>query len=118
VTEPLQTVLIVASLLLALVAVVYVVLDRPADRLLLGGAALLELGLLVQLVVGIVKLAGTDRDVSGATFVGYLVGALVVPPAAMWWAKGEPARSGTAVFVLAGLVVAFLIVRLDQIWSA
>lgn len=116
-TEPLQTVLIVLSLLLALVAVVYVVLDRVTDRLLLAGWAVLELGLLVQLVVGIALLAGTDRDVSGVTFVGYLIGVLLVPPAAAWWAVGERSRAGTAVFIVAGLVIPVLIVRLDQVWS-
>lgn len=116
-TEPLQTVLIVLSLLLALVAVVYVVLDRATDRFMLAGWVLLELGLLVQLVIGIAQLAGTDRDVSGVTFVGYLLGALLVPPAAAWWALGEKSRAGTAVLIVAGLVVPFLILRLDQIWS-
>jgi len=118
VTEPLQTVLIVLSLLLALVAVVYVVLDRVTDRFLLAGWVLLELGLVAQLVVGIVQLAGTDRDVSGLTFVGYLLGALLVPPAAAWWAIGEKSRAGTAVFILAGLVMPVLILRIDQVWNA
>lgn len=117
-TEPLQTVLIVLSLLLALVAVVYVVLDRVTDRFLLAGWVLLELGLVAQLVVGIVQLAGTDRDVSGLTFVGYLLGALLVPPAAAWWAIGEKSRAGTAVFILAGLVMPVLILRIDQVWNA
>lgn len=117
-TEPLQTVLIVLPLLLAVVAAVYVALDRPADRFLLGGWVLLEVGLLVQLVVGILQLAGTDRDVNGLTFVGYLVGALLVPPAAAWWAHGDRTRAGTAVFIIAGLVVPFLVVRMDQVWNA
>ena len=34
------------------------------------------------------------------------------------WALAEPTRSGTAVLVLATLLVPFLILRLDQIWTA
>ena len=59
--DPLQTLLIVVSLLFAAVAAVYVVLDRPTGGLLLGLAALLELGLLAQAVIGIGQLASGDR---------------------------------------------------------
>lgn len=80
--------------------------------------AVVELALLVQLVAGIVLLAQSGGDVSAATFVGYLLGVLVVLPAGLAWALGEPSRSGTAVLVVALLVVPFLELRLDQIWSA
>jgi hypothetical protein len=113
----LQTTLTLLSLLLAVVAGVYVALDRVVDRWLLNGWVLLELGLLAQVVAGIVLLAGTDRDVSGITFVGYLLAVLLVPPVAVWWAIGERSRAGTAVLVAAGLVVPVLILRLDQIWG-
>ena len=33
------------------------------------------------------------------------------------WALGEPSRAGTAVLIIAVAVVAFLELRLDQIWS-
>lgn len=104
------------SLVLAAVASGYVALDRLTDRWLLGLAGLLELGLLVQLVVGIVQLT-TGADVSAPTFVGYLLGLVAIPPASAFWALGEPSRSGTAVWVVAGLLVPFLLLRLDVIWS-
>ena len=115
--DPLQTVLTVLSLALALVAVVMVALDRRLDRFFTVGFGVLFVGLLVQCVVGIGQLVGTDRDVSGATFVGYLVGLLLVPPAALAWARLEPTRWGTAVFIVAGLLVPVLILRLEQIWT-
>jgi hypothetical protein len=118
VIEPLQIGIVVACLLLALATLWLVVRDeRPNDPLALG-LAVVEVALLVQLVAGIVLLTRSDGDVSGVTFVGYLVGVLLVLPAGLLWSLGEKSRSGTAVLLVALLVVAFLEVRLGQIWAA
>jgi hypothetical protein len=110
--------IIVACLLLALVTLWFVVRDRRPDDPLALGLVVVETALLVQLVAGLVLLAREDGDVSAVTFVGYLVGVLVVLPAGLLWSLGEKTRSGTAVLLLALLVVAFLQVRLGQIWAA
>ena len=115
--DPLQTLLIVVSLLLAAVAAVQVALDRPTGGLLLGVAALLELGLLAQAVIGIGQLLSGDRDVNAAVFVGYLLAAVVFLPLATLWALGERSRGGTAVLVVAGLVLPVLVVRIQQVWT-
>lgn len=115
--EPLQTLLIAASLLLAALAAVYVVLDRPTGPVLLTGLALLEAGLLAQAVLGIVALATQDRDVNGPVYVGYLLGTLIFVPAAAAWALGEKSRAGTAALVVLGLVVPVLVVRVQQVWG-
>ena len=114
----LQTALSVLGLVVAAVALVYVVLDRLMDRLLLALVALLGLGCLVQLVTGVVNLARTDADVSGALFVGYLLGLVVISPLAVLWARGEPSRSGTTVLIVAGLLVPVMLLRLHSIWVA
>ncbi len=116
-TDWLQTALTVLSLLIAAVTVGYVVLDRLTDRWLLALVALLFAGTLVQLVTGVVNLARTDTDVSGPAFVAYLLGLVAVPPIATVWALGERSRSGTAVFIVAGLLVPAMLLRLDQIWT-
>ena len=116
--DPLQTVLIVVSLLFAAVAAVHVALDRPTGGLLLGLAALLELGLLAQAVIGIAQLVSGDRDVNGVVFVGYLLATCVFLPLATLWALGERSRGGTAVLVVTGLVLPVLIVRVQQVWTA
>lgn len=116
--EPLSIVLTVASLALAAVVVGYVVIDRRPDRTLLGALVLLEAGLFAQLGVGSWMLVTDSVDLSAVTFVGYLIGALVVVPLTAFWAVGEPSRSGTAVLVVGLLVVPVLILRLEQIWSA
>ena len=113
----LQTALTVLSLAVALLALVYVVRDRRADRTLVAAIAVLWAGTLVQLGYGIVALAGTDRDVNGAVFVLYLLGLVATPPVAAWWARGEPSRAGPGVVVVAGLLVSFLLLRLDTIWG-
>jgi hypothetical protein len=116
--EPLQTVLIVASLVLAAAALLHIAWNRRPTVWLLGGLALLELALFLQCVVGIAQLVGADREVSALTFVGYLVGILLILPLGAAWALAEPTRSGTAVLVVATLVVPVLVLRLDQIWNA
>ena len=118
VIEPLQTVLVAGSLLLAVLALVQVVLDRPVGGLLVGASALLLVGLLGQAVVCIVQVVGGHRDIATATFVGYLLGCLLVVPAGVVWSLGERSRGGTAVLAVAGLTTAFLVVRVVQIWGA
>lgn len=91
--------------------------NQPPGAVLLGGLALLELGLVAQLVTGILRLVGTDREVSGVVYVGYLAGILLVVPAAVVWSAAERSRSGTAVLAVALVVVPVLILRLQQIWA-
>ena len=113
-----QVAMIIAALVLALVVGVYVALDRSPDKVLVGLCALLEVALIGQLVVGVVQLVGTDRDVDGVVFVGYLIGILLILPAGVLWSLAERGRGATAVLLVAALTVAFLVVRLDQIWAA
>jgi hypothetical protein len=121
--EVLATVLIVSALVVAVLAALLViagtpvVIDKWHGLVLLGGAAVLELGLLTQAVVGFVNLAGTDRQVDGLTFGGYLVGILLILPLAGFWSLAERTRWGPAVMVVGSVAIAVLIVRLGQIWD-
>src|SRR4051794_5584198 len=92
-----------ASLALALVGLVLSLLDRRAAARLLGLAGLTEAGVVVQSVVAGVGLA-TGHDVrSTATFVGYLVGIVVVVPFAVAWAWADRSRWSGAVVAVGGL---------------
>lgn len=116
--HPTATVLLVGiSVVLAVWSLVLVALNRNLDNPLFYGFALLEVGLLVQLLAGSVALAYTERNVNGITFIGYLLTALLIPPLAVVWSIAEKSRWGTSVLVLASLTVAFLVVRMDQIWT-
>jgi hypothetical protein len=116
VTE-LQIVLAGLCGLAALLVIVQLLRDRLVNRPILALLVLIELGLVVQLVVGISWSFDAPAGVSVATWLGYLVGALVVLPLAVGWSWAERSRGGTAV-VLAGLVVVpYLFVRLHQVWT-
>jgi hypothetical protein len=111
---------IALSVLCALVLVQLVVLivrDRLPGRVTHGLLVLVELGLVAQLVIGLARVFDDHRGVSVATYVGYLVGALVILPLAAGWAWAERSRNGTAVLLVGVLVVPVLFVRLHDIWA-
>ncbi len=101
----------------ALVALVLIIRDEVAQDRTFALLALTEVVLLVQLVVGCVLLAGTERDVEGVLFVSYLVGVALALPIGAFWSLAERSRSGTGVLVVAALTVLALQVRLVDIWS-
>ncbi len=112
--------LISASLLLAAVAVVLFLLDRPAPSSYLAALAGLEVLLAVQVVVGLGKLAIGDRPAQPSqswVFGGYLLGCLLVLPAAVAWSLAERSKWGTAVLALGGLVMAVVVLRMQQVWT-
>lgn len=104
------------------VAVVWIVAllvrDRVPGRALLNVLAAVELLLVVHLVVGAVR-AFTDGPEGLAVweYLGYLVGATLLVPAGVVWSSGERTRGGTAVLLVAVLVVPFMFVRLHDIWQ-
>ncbi len=114
----LQILLVALAATASLLALVAVVRNELPGWWLVSVLAALELGLVVQCVVGLAQLAGGDHDVTASTFVVYLVGILLVIPAALLWVLAERTRWGTAVLVAAGVVIIALIGRLQQIWSA
>jgi hypothetical protein len=114
----LQIVLGVVALVVAVWLVVLIVRDLEPDDYLYGALALLEVGLLVQLVIGIVMVSGDHGGVNVAAYVGYLVGSLVILPVAFLWSLGERSRAGTGVLLVAVLVLPVLFLRLHQLWGA
>ncbi|WP_211349124.1 hypothetical protein [Nocardioides litoris] len=110
------TVVGVGLVALVVVAVALVRDQEPQDRTfaLLAGY---ELVVLVQLVVGCVLLARTDRDVEGVLFVSYLVGNCFALPVGVFWSLAERTRWGTAVLGVAVLTVVALQLRLETIWG-
>jgi hypothetical protein len=124
VIEILAAVLTYVALAAAVWAAVLVVVNKPVQLRewhglwLYGVVVLLEVGLLAQLVGGIIRLATDDRQVAGAEFVGYLLTTAMVLPLAAFWALAERTRWGPAVLVVGCLTVPVLIVRLGQVWNA
>lgn len=83
----------------------------------LGVVAAVELLLVVQAVVAIVLLVqGGQIMGSAGVFLAYLVGTLLALPLTLLWGLGEPSKWTLVALAVACLVVAVLVVRLDQIW--
>jgi hypothetical protein len=114
----LQLALTAFSALVAVGLVVLVVRDRLPGTAMFGALVALELGLVAQLVVGLVRVAGPHEHLSVPTYLGYLVGALVILPIGFLWSASEPTRSGTAVLLVAVIALPVLFLRVHDIWAA
>jgi hypothetical protein len=113
----LATACIVAALLIAAWCFVAVARDRWIDLTHLVGLILVEIAVLVQTVVAVVRMAGGDRPVELATFAGYLVTAAFILPLGVAVSFMERTRWGAVIAGGAAVVVAVLMVRLQQTWS-
>jgi hypothetical protein len=118
VTPALVSAITAVALLLAVLGVAATLARRRLGLVHLVGAALLELLLLVQTALAVAAMTGGQRPVDTATFLSYLVGVLLVPPAGVLWARADPSRWAVTILALAGLVVAVMGWRLLQLWEA
>lgn len=115
---PLTVAVFVTALVLAAVAGWYAVRERLLDDRLLLVAAVLEVGLLVQLVVALAHLgdvAGGDEE--KATFAAYAITLPFVPPAAAFLALKEKTRWAMGVVAVGAFGAAVMTARLQQIWN-
>jgi len=89
---------------------------KPTD-LTIGATALVGLLLIVQVVISLIAPAvGNSPTGSLLEFWIYLVSALFIPPAAIFWALVDRGRWSTVVLSVAGLAVAVMVYRMIQIW--
>ncbi|RLK47535.1 hypothetical protein [Microbacterium telephonicum] len=90
---------------------------RPSD-LSVGALALVLVLLLAQVVVSIVApFAGNPPQESVLEFWVYLVSAVLLPPAAVFWALIERSRWSTVIMGVAALSVAVMVWRMQVIWT-
>ena len=108
---------VVAGLLAAL-GLVSTLARRRTGLAHLALAGLLEALLLVQAVLAVAGLIGGRRLAETGTFVGYLIGIVLLPVAGVLWARSEPSRWAGTVLAVAGAVVAVMAWRLLQLWEA
>ncbi len=93
-------------------------IGRLPSLVSIGALAITELGLLVQLVVSIVLVAnGAQAKQDTFEFFGYLVVALLVPPAVALWALVERTKWSTVILGAGAITVAVMMVRMHQIWT-
>jgi hypothetical protein len=109
---------IAVAVLAGLLCVILGLLGKKPGDLTMGAAALVELFLVAQLVIGIVSpLAGNGPTGSLLEFYLYLIAALIIPLLAGFWALVERDRWSTVVLGIACLAVAVMVVRMNIIWT-
>ncbi len=90
---------------------------RPSD-LTVGALALVELLLLAQVVVALIAPSVGNPPTGSALEYGvYLVSAVLLPPAAVFWALIERSRWSTVILGVAALSVAVMVWRMQVIWT-
>ncbi len=114
---PLAVAVMIVALAYAVLALVSAALNRLPGTLQVGGAALVELLALVQLVAAVVQLLRGERPAEFGTFLAYLVVSVLVMPVAVLWAASERNRWSSVVLGVGGLVVVVLTLRMQQVWT-
>ena len=92
--------------------------DRPVILRQLIAGSVVEGLLLVEVVVAVVLTATGGGTGDPWTFWGYLLTSLVVLPVAAVWSFAERTRWSSVVLLVAAATVAFLHVRMVQVWAA
>ena len=114
---PLVLTVVVLALALATWAGVFALRDRPVVLNQLGGAAVVEVVLLVQAIVAVVVVLRGAQVQEPATFWGYVVASLIILPLAAAWAFAERTRWSSVVLLVASITIAFMQWRLVQVWG-
>jgi hypothetical protein len=109
---------VIIACVAGLVCVVIGLLGRKPNDVTLGALALVELLLVAQLVTALVA-PGLGNEPSGSVpeFYVYLISALIIPPAAIFWALIERTRWSTVVLGVAAFAIAVMVFRMEQIWA-
>jgi len=90
---------------------------KPADVTILA-TVLVEVLLIAQVVIAIIApLTGNHPTGNLGEFWVYLVTACLMPPAAIAWALTDRSRWSTVVLGVAGLAIAVMAYRMNQIWT-
>ena len=102
---------------LAVVLGVLAVLDRSTPVWALALILVLELALVVLGVLAVIAWIGGSAPAEPVVFFFYLLVVLLAPPVMVWWGRGEPGRWGSGAVAVALLLLAVLIVRVEQVWA-
>jgi hypothetical protein len=90
---------------------------RPGPVAIMATAGV-EAGLLIQLAVSTVLVISGQRAATDTwEFFGYLIVAIIVPLAAGFWGLAERSKYSMMVLGAAGLTVAVMLYRMQQLWT-
>ncbi len=115
--QPLTIVVYALSAALAGLGLHRLLRRRLIDDPVIITAAILELALVIQLVVGLTQSGDVVDGAERATFIAYLFTVLVVAPVAVFLAIKEKTQWAMGVVIGGAVVVAILVARLQQIWT-
>jgi len=118
VITPLAVAVAVLTVALGLAFLILAGLDRRPGKFLLQGILVLQLLLLVQAVIAVVRLVQGAEPSSFGGFLGYLIVSVLLVPGGAIWALEEKSRYGTLIFATVCLVVAVLQQRLVGLWGS
>lgn len=109
---------LVANSSIALILLILGFAKRKPSLVSLSLTAIVELGLIAQVVVSIGLVVGGARAKNDTVeFFAYLIVALMIPVGAAVWALVERTRWSTMVLSVSALTVAIMLGRMQQIWS-
>lgn len=108
---------VVVAVVAGLLCLVFGLVGRKPNDYTLGATALIELLLIVQVVISLVSPAvGNQPTGSLLEYWVYLVSAVLVPAAAVFWALVDRSRWSTVVLAVACFAIAVMVYRMGQIW--
>jgi hypothetical protein len=116
-TAALVVAIVIGTLGLAASALLWAALDRPVRLGHVVAGAVLELLVIVQALLAVARLVGGNRPSAVPTFVGYLLGSLVVLPLGVLWALEERTRWSSVVLGIAAVTVTVIVVRMNVVWD-
>jgi hypothetical protein len=103
---------VAVALLASACGLVVAIRNRPPGRGTLAVAGVGAILTLVQSILAGVELVRGSRPPETATYIGYLVGIVVVLPLAVAWAVAERTRWSGVVVAVGGFTVAIMTARL------
>jgi len=105
------------TLMMTVWSLITTIRDRPMVVPHLVGLAVTELTILVVAGMSVAKLVGGRQPDDLATYLGYLIGVIVIPVVGAAWGVLERSRWGPAVIAVACFSVAVMFVRMLQLWQ-
>lgn len=109
---------IALAVIVGLFCVIRGLLGRGPDDFALGGLALVELLLIVQIVVAAIGPAlGNLPTGNPGEFWLYLITAALIPFLAGIWALSDRSRWSTVILGVAALAIAVMLYRMHVIWT-
>ena len=113
----LSAIVIGGCLLGAVWTVVLAARDRRATNNLLIELIVVELLMIVQFLIAVIKVVAGDRPAETATFLSYAFTVVLLLPAGVLWSQTERSRSSTLVIAVACLGAAVMSARMLQLWT-